>query len=363
MNGLQKLTARSGRPLNSSDYIEGPALLNWIIDVSLKGRFLVLLVAAAFAALGAFALSQLDVDAFPDTTPVQVQVNTTAPSLGPEEAETQITFPVEQALGGLPRVKGLRSVSKFGLSQVVITFEDGTDIHLARQLVTERLNAVELPVGIQRPRLGPISTGLGEVFHYTVALKNWNFEKASEAERMEKLTYLRTIHDWSIRPALRTVPGVAEVNSWGGHEKQYQVRPDPDRLLKHSLTFADVIEALERNNQNVGGGGVTRGNQFYLVHGLARTVDLAQIRGVVVTAKDGVPITVGQVADVEVGSEIRRGSVTANGRGEAVLGLCFLTMGENSKTVSTALQAYALMTTSAARGAVRDLSQLTKHSR
>ncbi len=314
-------------------------MLNWIIDVSLKARFLVLLGAAACAAVGAFALARLDVDAFPDTTPVQVQVNTTAPSLGPEEAETQITFPIEQALGGLPKVKGLRSISKFGLSQVVITFEDGTDIYFARQLVTERLNAVELPVGILRPRLGPISTGLGEVFHYTVTLKNWNFEKASEAERMEKLTYLRTIHDWSIRPALRTVPGVAEVNSWGGYEKQYQVRPDPDRLLKHGLTFADVVEALERNNQNVGGGGVTRGNQFYLVHGLARTVDLAQIRGVVITAKDGVPITVGQVADVELGSEIRRGSVTAAGRGEAVLGLCFLTMGENSKTVSTALRA------------------------
>ena len=313
-------------------------MLNWIIDASLKARFLVLLGAAAFAATGAFALAHLDIDAFPDTTPVQVQVNTTAPSLGPEEVETQITFPIEQALGGLPRVKTLRSVSKFGLSQVVVTFEDETPIYLARQLVAERLNAVELPAGVPRPRLGPVSTGLGEVFHYTVTLKNWDYDKATDAERVEKLTYLRVIHDWSIRPALRTVPGVAEVNSWGGYEKQYQVRPDPDQLFKYGLTFADVVDALEKNNQNVGGGGVTRGDQFLLVHGLARTADLGQIRGVVVAAKDGVPIKVGQVADVEVGYEIRRGAVTADGRGEAVLGLCFLTMGENSKTVATALR-------------------------
>lgn len=312
-------------------------MLNWIIDVSLKHRFLVLLGAFAFAVAGSFALAHLDIDAFPDTTPIQVQINTTAPALGPEELETQITFPIEQALSGLPRVKILRSVSKFGLSQVVVTFEDGTDIYLARQLVTERLNSVELPTSVPRPRLGPISTGLGEVFHYTVTLKGWDYETATEAERVEKLTYLRTIHDWSIRPSLRSVPGVAEVNAWGGFEKQYQVRPDPDRLFKFGLTFAEVVEALERNNQNVGGGGVTQGNQFFLVHGLARTTNLEQIRGVVVNAKDGVPVKVGQVADVETGSEIRRGSVTANGRGEAVLGLCFLTMGENSKTVATAL--------------------------
>ncbi|MBA4068186.1 MAG: CusA/CzcA family heavy metal efflux RND transporter, partial [Isosphaera sp.] len=181
-------------------------------------------------------------------------------------------------------------------------------------------------------------TGLGEVFHYTVTVKGWDYERAPEAERVEKLTYLRTVHDWSVRPALRTVPGVAEVNAWGGYEKQYQVRPDPDRLFKYGLTFADVVDALERNNQNVGGGGVTRGNQFVLVRGLARTADLGQVRGVVVTARDGVPVTVGQVADVEVGHETRRGSVTAGGRGEAVLGLAFLTTGENSKTVATALR-------------------------
>lgn len=313
-------------------------MLNWIIDFSLRNRLVVLLLAAACAVGGAYALTHLDIDAFPDTTPVQVQINTTAPALGPEEVETQITFPVEQALSGLPRLKNLRSVSKFGLSQVVVTFEDGTDIYFARQLVTERLNAVELPAGIEKPKLGPAATGLGEVFHYVVRARGFDAATATEAERVEKLTYLRTIHDWTIRPTLRTVPGVAEVNAWGGYEKQYQVRIDPDRLLKHGLTFGDVLDALEKNNRNVGGGGVRRNNQFLLVHGLSRTVNEEQIRGIVVTAKDGVPVRVGDVADVQVGHELRRGAVTSQGRGEAVLGLCFMTMGENSKTVASALK-------------------------
>jgi heavy metal efflux system protein len=313
-------------------------MLNWIIDVSLRNRFLVILGAVAFAAVGGFALTNLDIDAFPDTTPVQVQINTTAPALGPEEVEQQITFPVEQALGVLPKLQSLRSVSKFGLSQVVVTFADGTDIYFARQLVTERLNSVALPSGNEKPKLGPVSTGLGEVFHYTVTLKGWDGLKASEAERIEKLTYLRTVHDWSVKPKLRTVPGVAEVNSWGGFEKQYQARIDPERLLKYGLTFAEVVEALEKNNKNVGGGGIKQNNQFLLVHGLGRTVNEEQIRGIVVTARDGVPIRVRDVADVQVGHEIRRGAVTAQGRGEAILGLCFMTMGENSKVVTTALK-------------------------
>ena len=316
-------------------------MLNWIIDFSLKNRFLVILGALAFAVAGGIALSHLDIDAFPDTTPVQVQVNTNAPSLGPEEVEQQITFPIEQVLGGLPRLakeNGLRSVSKFGLSQVVVTFEDGTDIYFARQLVNERLGTVELPPGIERPKLGPVSTGLGEVFHYLVTLKGWDFSQASEAERVEKLTYLRTIQDWVIKPKLRTVKGVAEVNSWGGYEKQYQVRIDPEQLIKHGLTFTDVVDALEKNNRNVGGGGIRQNNQFLLLHGLGRTVNDEQIRNVVVTAKDGVPIRVRDVAEVQVGHEIRRGAVTAHGRGEAVLGLCFMTMGENSKVVSSDLR-------------------------
>ena len=314
-------------------------MLNRIIDASLRYRLVVFLAALGCAAAGVLALTHLDIDAFPDTTPVQVQVNTTAPALAPEEVETQITFPIEQALSGLPKLKILRSVSKFGLSQVVVTFEDGTDIYFARQVVDGRLNTVSLPASVGRPKLGPVSTGLGEVFHYTVTLKGWDYATATEAERAEKLTYLRTVHDWSIRPAMRTVPGVAEVNAWGGYEQQYQVRADPDRLLRHGVTFAQLLTALEGNNQNVGGGGIRQNNQFLLVHGLARTADLDQIRGIVVASnREGAAVRVRDVADVQVGHELRRGAVTADGRGEAVLGLCFLTMGENSKTVSTALR-------------------------
>src|SRR5437899_164810 len=171
--------------------------------------------------MGAVSMRYLDIDAFPDTTPVQVQINTVAPALGPEEVEQQITFPIEQVIAGLPRLHQLRSVSKFGLSQVVVTFADGTDIYFARQLINERLSTVELPASIERPKMGPVSTGLGEVFHYVVTGKG------------NDLTELRTIHDWVIKPKLRTVKGTAEVNSWGGFEKQFQVRIDPRKLIKH----------------------------------------------------------------------------------------------------------------------------------
>mgnify|MGYP003339823087 CR=1 FL=1 len=174
-------------------------MLNWIIEASLRNRFLVILGAVAFAALGAFALTLLDIDAFPDTTPIQVQINTTAPALGPEEVEQQITFPVEQALGGLPKIQSLRSVSKFGLSQVVVTFTDGTDIYFARQLVTERLNAVELPTGIEKPKLGPVSTGLGEVFHYIPCLN-------ADAAWVQALGDIAQQHmgGWDLGPADQT---------------------------------------------------------------------------------------------------------------------------------------------------------------
>lgn len=313
-------------------------MLNSIIDFSLRHRALVILGALVFAAIGVVSLQHLDVDAFPDTTPVQVQINTVAPSLSPEEVERQITFPVEQAISGLPRLQMLRSISKFGLSQVVVTFQDGVDIYFARQLVNERLNTVVLPDGIDRPRMGPVSTGLGEVLHYVLTYENVDVSKLSESKRVELLTNLRTTHDWVVKPQLRSVPGVAEVNSWGGYEKQFQVRIDPDRLFKHELTFDEVVEAVSANNRNVGGGTITEEKQMKLVHGLGRTVNLEQIGNIVITAKDGVPIRVRDVAHVQIGHEIRRGTVTANGRGEAVLGLGFMLMGENSHEVTLALK-------------------------
>lgn len=313
-------------------------MLNWLIDFSLKHRALVILAALLFAVVGGFSLQQLDIDAFPDTTPVQIQINTVAPSLASEEIERQITFPVEQAISGLPGLQELRSISKFGLSQVVVIFDDDVDIYFARQLINERLSTVELPDGIDRPQMGPVSTGLGEVFHYVVVYDGVDLSNVSREERVKRLTELRTIHDWVIKPQLRSVRGVAEVNSWGGYEKQYQVRIDPDLLLKHGLTFEKVSEAIEANNENVGGGTVTDGSEMLLVHGVGRTVNIEQIEQVIVTAKDGVPIRIRDVADVEIGHEIRRGAVTANGQGEAVLGLGFMLMGENSDEVTWALK-------------------------
>jgi cobalt-zinc-cadmium resistance protein CzcA len=197
---------------------------------------------------------------------------------------------------------------------------------------------VALPAGIERPKMGPVATGLGEVFHYIVTLKGVDLSKLSEDQREERLQYLRTVHDWVIKPKLRTVRGVAEVNSWGGFEKQYQVRIDPDRLIKHGLTFDQVTEAVEKNNKNVGGGSIRQNSQMLLVHGLGRTINVDQIKNIVVAATDGVPIRVRDVADVEVGHEIRRGAVTADGNGEVVLGLGFMLMGENSHVVTHALK-------------------------
>ncbi len=301
-------------------------MLNGIIDFSLRHRFLVILAALAFAVGGAVSLRYLDIDAFPDTTPVQVQINTVAPALAPEEIEQRITFPIEQLLGNMPRLTQMRSVSKFGLSQVVVTFEDGTDIYFARQVVNERLTGVELPTGIERPKMGPVATGLGEVFHYVVSGQG------------NDLTDLRTIHDWVIKPKMRTVKGTAEINSWGGYEKQYQVRIDPDRLIKHGLTFEEVVAAVQKNNRNVGGGNIRQNSQMLLIHGLGRTANVEQIQAIVITAKDGVPIKVGDVAEVQIGHEIRRGAVTADGRGEVVLGLGFMLMGENSHQVTWAMK-------------------------
>ncbi len=313
-------------------------MLNWVIEASLRHRALVILGTLVLMAGGGLALSQLDIDAFPDTTPVQIQINTVAPALSPEEIERQITFPVEQAISGLPGLQDLRSLSKFGFSQVVVIFEDGIDIYFARQLINERLSTVELPAGIGRPQMGPVSTGLGEVFHYVLTYEGVDFTKVSREERVRRVTELRTLHDWVVKPQLRSVPGVAEVNSWGGYEKQFQIRLDPDQLIKHGLTFEEVALAARQNNQNVGGGTITAGSQMLLVHGVGRTVNLEQIENIVVTSRDGVPIRIRDVADVQIGHEIRRGAVTANGRGEVVLGLGIMLMGENSHEVTWALK-------------------------
>ena len=302
-------------------------MLNALIDLSLKNRFVVLLLGGILIALGVRAAIRLPLDAFPDTTPVQVQVNTVAPELGPEEVERQITFPVEQALGGLKGLAEVRSVSKFGLSQVVAIFDDGTDIYFARQQINERLGEVQLPEGIKDPTMGPVATGLGEVYHYIITSENPEYDLAE----------LRSIQDWVVRPRLRRVPGVAEVNPWGGLARQFEARVDPIKLAMYGLTLDDVILALRENNKNVGGGYVERAGESSLVQGIGRARTTAELAKVVVKAIDGVPIRVGDVAEVGEGFEIRRGAATANGQGEVVLGLAFMRMGENSRNVTMAL--------------------------
>src|SRR5512136_517749 len=303
-------------------------MLNWIITFSLKNRLLVCVLALALVVIGGRTLSVLPIDAFPDTTPVQVQINTTAAALNPQETEAQITLPVELAISGLPGLQNVRSISKFGLSQVVATFDDSIDIFKARQLIMERLQAVELPEGLERPQLGPIATGLGEVFHYVVRSDNTN----------RTLTELREWQDWVIKPQLRKVAGVAEINTWGGFEKQYHVVAEPERLVKYGLTLEQLFEALEANNQNVGGGQVVRNGESLLVQGLGLATDVEQIGNIVITSHESVPVRVRDVATVQVDHEIRRGAVTGAGKGEIVLGLGFMLMGENSHVVTRALK-------------------------
>ena len=304
-------------------------MLERIVEASLRNRLLVVLIFTLLVGLGVWTLLRIPVDAFPDTTPIQVQINTAAPALNSEEIEQQITLPVELAIGGLPGLVDVRSASRFGLSQVVATFDESTSMTDARQYISERLASVELSGEIERPQLGPISTGLGEVFHYIVWTQNPN----------RTLEDLRTIHDWVIKPELRKVPGVAEINSWGGKERQYHVVVSPAALLEYGLTLDHVFEALEKNNQNVGGGLLTSAGQSKIVQGLGRVHNIDDVRNIVVTAFDGVPVRIRDVAeDVKIGHEIRRGAVTAHGRGEAVLGLAFMLMGENGKVVTERLK-------------------------
>ncbi|MBI3840287.1 MAG: efflux RND transporter permease subunit [Planctomycetia bacterium] len=300
-------------------------MLNSVISLSLRNRFLVVLFALALVGIGIRCAIVLPLDAFPDTTPNQVQINAVAPALAPEEVERQIAFPVELALGGLKGLQEVRSSSKFGLCQVVATFSDDTDIYFARQQIMERMEEVELPEGIDRPRLGPVATGLGEVYHYRLSSDVYD------------LMELRTLQDWVIRPRLRRVPGVAEVSAWGGLAKQFEVRHSPDKLAQHGLTLDDLLQALRENNKNEGGGNIVRAGIETLVQGIGRARDVADIEEIVVATHDGVPIRVKDLAEVKIGHMIRRGGVTAQGRGEVVLGQAFMRMGENSREVTMAL--------------------------
>ena len=302
-------------------------MLTALIDLCLRHRPIVLLATLVLVAVGLVSFQRLPFDAFPDTTPVQVQVNTTAPALSPLEVERQITFPIEQSISGLPGLTTVRSVSKFGFSQVVAIFDDDTDIYLARQVVSERLATADLPDSVRRPALGPVATGLGEVFQYLV-------HSASRSS-----TELRTLHKWVIRPQMVQVPGVAEINTWGGYERQFHVVIDPRRLVKHGLTLDDVARVLERGNRNAGGGVLEQAGESQLIQGQGLVGSIAEIEAMVLAQVDGTLIRVSDVAAVREDHEIRRGAVTAEGLGEAVLGLGFMLMGENSREITLQLEA------------------------
>jgi cobalt-zinc-cadmium resistance protein CzcA len=298
-----------------------------IIRFSVRQRLLVLLLVTVMAGAGIYSVTGLPLDAVPDITNVQVQVLTPAPALAALEVERQITFPVEVAMSGLPGITELRSLSMTGLSAVTVVFTDATDIYAARQLVLERLSRAreEIPAAIGNPEMGPIATGLGEIYQYEL--------RAAPGSGID-LTTLRTIQDWDVRRQLLTVPGLTEVNSFGGQERQYQVRVDPARLQAYGLTLREVYDAVSRNNANVGGGYMEHGPEQYVLRGvgLARsTDDLARI--VVKTGAKGVPVYVGDLADVVTGAALRQGAVTAQGNGEIVAGIAIMLIGENSRAV------------------------------
>jgi len=309
-------------------------MLEKIIELSIRQRVAVLVAVLLLAAIGAYSFGRLKIDAVPDITNVQVQINTAAPGFSPLEAEQRITFPVEPAIAGLPGLEYTRSVSRYGLSQVTVVFADGTDIYFARQLVNERLQGVRstLPAGIE-PELGPIATGLGEIFMYTIEAKPGAVKSDGTRYTAQDL---RTLHDWVVRPQLRNVPGVTEVNSVGGYRKEYVVAPDPSRLAGFGLTVENVIAALEANNGNVGAGYIERSGAQYLIRVPGQAQGERDLAGIIVATRGGVPVRIADVADVEIGSEIRNGAATKDGQ-EVVLGTIYMLVGENAREVSVAV--------------------------
>jgi cobalt-zinc-cadmium resistance protein CzcA len=306
-------------------------MLSTLIRAAIAHRWLVLLAVLGVSALGAWNYTRLPIDAVPDITNVQVQVNTEAPGYSPLEAEQRITFVLETAFAGMSGLQYTRSLSRYGLSQVTVVFEDGTDIYFARQQVSERLQQAlaQLPRGVQ-PALGPVTTGLGEIFMYTVEAEDGALK---EDGTPWTATDLRTLQDWVIRPQLRTLKGVTEVNTVGGYERQFHVTPDPARLVAFELSLSDLVFAIERNNANVSAGYVERHGEQYLVRVPGQVTGAAGLGDVVVAMRDGLPLRVADVARVSEGSELRTGAATKDGH-EVVLGTVFMLVGENSRDVA-----------------------------
>ena len=305
-------------------------MINCILNFSVRQRMLVILAVLGLTGFGLMALRQIPIDAFPDVTNVQVQVLATAGAMSPPEVEKLITRPIEMAIAGLPRLTEVRSVSKLGLAAITIVFEDGVDDYFARQLVNERLQSAreDLPAGVG-VQLGPITTGLGEIFQYTLVSDDPKYDA----------TELRTLQDYIVRPLLRTVPGVTDVNSFGGLVKQYQVVVNPDRLTSFGITLAQVFEALEKNNSNASGNFIEHKSEQYVVRGLGLVKDVNDIGNIIVSSRNHTPIYIRDLAEVKIGAELRQGAVTANGKGEAVAGIVLMLKGASGSAVVDALKA------------------------
>ncbi len=305
-----------------------------ILRFAIEQRWLVLLAVLGMAGVGVYSYQRLPIDAVPDITNVQVQINAAVPGASPLETEQRVTFPIETAMAGLPHLRQTRSLSRSGFAQITVIFDDGTDLYFARQLVSERLQAAsnELPQGVE-VTLGPISTGLGEIFLWTV-------EAEPEARRPDGQPYtptdLREIQDWIIKPQLRNVRGVAEINTIGGFAKEYQVAPDPKRMAAYRITLEQLVVALERNNANVGAGFIERNGEQLSIRTPGQLGSPADIGNIVLSNAGGAPVRVRDIAEVGIGRELRSGAATDNGR-EVVLGTAFMLVGENSRSVSQAV--------------------------
>ncbi|MFQ3202544.1 MAG: cobalt-zinc-cadmium resistance protein CzcA [Pseudoalteromonas tetraodonis] len=309
-------------------------MINWIVSFAVKRRMMVLALTFLFAGFGVYNIQNLAVDAVPDITNVQVQINTKAPGFTPLEVEQRITYLVETAMAGIPKLDYTRSLSRYGLSQVTVIFDDGTDIYWARQQIGERIQSIraDLPNNIE-PNLGPIASGLGEIFTYSVHAKPDALKSDGTAYNAEDL---RTLQDWVIRPQLLKVKGVTEINSQGGFERQYQVGPMPEKLIAYKLTIKDVISALELNNSNRGAGYIERFDGQYLVRSPGQLKTLADIANTVIAKRDDAPVRIKDVANVYLGKELRTGAATYNGE-ETVLGTAMMLIGENSRVVAKAM--------------------------
>ena len=306
-------------------------MLEKTIELSIRHRWLVLVAVLGACILGGYNFNRLSIDAVPDITNIQIQINTEASGYTPLEVEQRITFPIETAIAGVPRLDYTRSISRYGLSQVTVVFEEGTDIYFARQLLAERLSEIksEMPAGIE-PGMGPVATGLGEIYMYTVEAEDGAVKKDGTAYTPMDLL---TIQEWVIMPQLRNLKGVIEINTIGGYEQQYHVMPYPDQLLAYGITITDLITALEKNNSNVGAGYIEKYGEQYLVRVPGQVKNIEDIRQIIIAKRDEVTIRIGDVADVALGAPLRTGAATQNGV-EVVLGTAMMLMGENSREVA-----------------------------